>query len=128
MYYTVIAFSCCDKDKFMYSITFSCCNIYIAIITSGQTRLENEIFMQIDIKSSQKIRQDISIGAKIREYRLSNGLTQEDVVAYLQLQGIDLSQSTYSQIECGTYNIRVSELKALTILFHTDYNALFSGI
>lgn len=43
----------------------------------------------------------------------------------LQLEGIDISRSIYSQIECGTYNIRVSELIALAHLFETDINALF---
>ena len=43
----------------------------------------------------------------------------------MQLQGLDISRSSYSQIECGTYNIRVSELNALVKLFHTDYNTVF---
>lgn len=74
----------------------------------------------------QKIRQDINIGLKLRELRIKNKLTQEQVVAYLQLQGLDISRSSYSQIECGTYNIRVSELRCLVELFHTDYNTIFS--
>lgn len=52
-------------------------------------------------------------------------LTQEQVVAHLQLQGIEISRSSYSQIECGTYNIRISELLALANLFQTDINAFF---
>ena len=84
--------------------------------------------MQNNNLNSQKVRQDINIGAKIRELRLANGLTQEDVVAQLQLNGLDLSRSAYSQIECGTYNIRVSELKALSMLFHTDYNTIFADV
>lgn len=74
---------------------------------------------------SQKIRQDINIGTKLRELRIQNKLTQEQVVAYMQLQGLDISRSSYSQIECGTYNIRVSELNALVKLFNTDYNTVF---
>ena len=76
----------------------------------------------------QKIRQDISIGNNIRKLRKQSHLTQEQVVARLQLQGIEISRSSYSQIECGTYNIRVSELVALTCLFHTDYNSFFENI
>ncbi|MCM1181705.1 MAG: helix-turn-helix domain-containing protein [Clostridium sp.] len=74
---------------------------------------------------SQKIKQDISIGNNIRTLRKQSHLTQEQVVAYLQLQGLDTSRSSYSQIECGTYNIRVSELCALAQLFHVDFNAFF---
>ena len=76
----------------------------------------------------QKIRQDISIGNNIRKLRKQSHLTQEQVVARLQLQGIEISRSSYSQIECGTYNIRVSELVALACLFHTDYNSFFENI
>lgn len=75
---------------------------------------------------SQKIRQDINIGSRLRELRIQNKLTQEQVVVQLQLEGLDISRSSYSQIECGTYNIRVFELKALVKLFHTDYNTIFS--
>ena len=77
---------------------------------------------------SQKIRQDINIGSRLRELRIQNKLTQEQVVVQLQLEGLDISRSRYSQIECGTYNIRVSELKALVKLFHTDYNSIFSKV
>lgn len=31
-------------------------------------------------------------------------------------------------IECGTYNIRVSELLALAELFQTDFNAFFRNL
>lgn len=74
---------------------------------------------------SQKIRQDISIGNNIRILRKQAHLTQEQVVTHLQLQGLDISRSSYSQIECGTYNIRVSELIALAELFQVDFNAFF---
>ncbi len=78
----------------------------------------------------QKIRQEKSgnIGANIRKLRLASKLTQDEVAAKLQLMGCDLSRSVYSQIECGTYNIRVNELVALSRIFHADYNAFFDGI
>lgn len=74
---------------------------------------------------AQKIKQNENIGIYIRKLRKEAKLTQEQVVTYLQLEGIDISRSIYSQIECGTYNIRVSELIALAHLFETDINALF---
>lgn len=77
---------------------------------------------------SQKIKQDIYIGNNIRKLRKANKLTQEQVVTHLQLQGIEISRSSYSQIECGTYNIRVSELLALSELFQTDINSFFTDI
>lgn len=77
---------------------------------------------------AQKIRQDVSLGSNIRKLRKQSHLTQEQVVAKLQLQGIEISRSSYSQIECGTYNIRVSELIALAGLFQVDYNAFFENL
>ncbi len=77
---------------------------------------------------TQKIRQDINIGKNIRQLRKSVNYSQEQVVARLQLEGIDMSRSIYSQIECGTYNIRVSELIALSKIFRTDINAFFSEL
>lgn len=77
---------------------------------------------------SQKIKQDISLGHNIRNLRKRSSLTQEQVVARLQLQGLEISRSSYSQIECGTYNIRVSELIALAELFQADYNEFFKDL
>lgn len=77
---------------------------------------------------AQKLKQDIHIGNNIRKLRKQAHLTQEQVTAYLQLQGIEISRSSYSQIECGTYNIRISELVALANLFQVDYNAFFENL
>lgn len=76
----------------------------------------------------QKLKQDITIGNNIRTLRIGSGYTQEQVVAKLQLRGIDISRSIYSQIECGTYNIKISELIALAELFKADYNAFFRNL
>ncbi len=77
---------------------------------------------------AQKIRKDASLGNNIRAARKTAGLTQEEVVIQLQLKGMEISRSTYSQIECGTYNIRVSELVELSRLFNTDINSFFDGL
>lgn len=79
---------------------------------------------------TQKIRQisDISLGNNLRNLRISANLTQEQVVAQLQLRNISISRSVYSQIEGGTYNIKVSELLALAEIFRTDFNTIFSGL
>lgn len=77
---------------------------------------------------AQKLKQDIAIGGNIRALRLKSGYTQEQVIAKLQLRGIDISRSIYSQIECGTYNIKISELIALSEVFGVDYNAFFLNL
>ncbi len=75
-----------------------------------------------------KIKQDISIGHNLKALRKKSKLTQEQVSAKLQLQGIDMSRSFYAHIECGIYNIRVSELSALRKIFNAEYNDFFDGI
>lgn len=77
---------------------------------------------------TQKIKQDTSLGDNIRKLRKQSHLTQEQTVARMQLKGLDISRSSYSQIECGTYNIRVSELIALAEIFYVDYNAFFINL
>ena len=83
-----------------------------------------EIFM------AQKLKQinDISIGDNLRKLRNAANLTQEQVVAQLQLRNLPISRSVYSQIEAGTYNIRISELIALAEIFHTDFNTIFNSL
>lgn len=83
-----------------------------------------EIFM------AQKLKQinDISIGDNLRKLRNAANLTQEQVLAQLQLRNLPTSRSVYSQIEAWTYNIRISELIALAEIFHTDFNTIFNGL
>ncbi len=76
----------------------------------------------------QKIRQDCGLGQNIRRIRLNAHMTQDEIAAQLQLAGCDISRSVYAQIECGAYNIRVSELVVLNRLFNVDYNAFFEGV
>lgn len=62
----------------------------------------------------QTILQDIHIGANLRRLRRERGLTQEQLVARLQLRGSAMSRSTYSKIETESRNIKASDLFALS--------------
>ena len=76
----------------------------------------------------QKLKQDINIGANITALRLRANLTQEQTIAKMQILGCVLSRSAYSQIECGTYNVRISELLAMKEIFGADYDEFFVGL
>lgn len=76
----------------------------------------------------QSIRNNRAFGARIREMRKVAHLTQEQVAAKLQLRGLDISRSIYSQIECGIHNIRVDELIALKQIFGVSYNDFFAPL
>ena len=69
-----------------------------------------------------------SIGGNIRRLRIDNHLTQEQVVAKMQLLGVDTSRGIYSQIECGFKNIKVQEILALCEIFQCDVNTIFKDI
>lgn len=76
----------------------------------------------------QKIRPDMDIGKNIQMLRLQKKMTQEQVVAKLNLMGISISKSTYAKLETNRMNIKVSELVALSKIFEKDINAFFSGL
>ena len=74
----------------------------------------------------QKIRtKGTRVGNNLRNLRMDSNLTQEQVVAKMQLKGFSMTRSIYSQMESGLYNIRVTELDAFVEIFHTDYNTVF---
>ena len=76
----------------------------------------------------QKLKQDIQIGETIRSLRMERKLTQDQVVSKLQLMDLDITRSIYSQIEGGTYSIRISVLAGLSRIFQVDYNSFFLDV
>ena len=67
---------------------------------------------------SDKIKQDISIGANLKALRKNAGLSQEAVSAKLDIMGLPTSREILSQMELGKYSIRVSILLALKKIYH----------
>lgn len=76
----------------------------------------------------QKIRPDMDIGHNIQRLSRGASMTQDQVVAKLQLMGLNISKSTYAKLETNRMNIRVSELVALREIFHTEFNDFFTGL
>jgi len=71
---------------------------------------------------------DLNMGSNIRKLRKKTGLTQEQVVAKLQLLDIDISRSIYSRYEINRLNIRISEIVALRKIFKCEYADFFEGL
>lgn len=65
------------------------------------------------------------VGTNIRKIRIKRKLRSVDVVAKLQLRGVEITTSTFCKVERGTNNPSVDMLIALTDIFHCDYNAFF---
>lgn len=76
----------------------------------------------------QKIRPDMDIGQNIQRLRKRANMTQEEVVAQLQIAEIKISKSTYAKIETNRMNIKVSELIALSKLFQAEISEFFQGL
>ena len=78
---------------------------------------------------SDKLKQDISIGANLKRLRKAAKLSQQDVSIKLDLLGLSTSRSIVSQMERGKYSIRVSVLRALKDIYKVDsYDEFFKGV
>lgn len=71
------------------------------------------------------INQDLSIGPNLKNLRLRNKLSQEDVAVQLQIMGFTMSREIISQIELGRHHIRVSVLLALKELYDATFDEIF---
>ncbi|WP_297872279.1 helix-turn-helix domain-containing protein [uncultured Oscillibacter sp.] len=74
--------------------------------------------------AEQKIKQDISIGANIRELRRARGLKQTDLVGLLQLEGVPMTREALVKIERGAQHIQASQLRAIRDALQTTYDEL----
>lgn len=74
----------------------------------------------------QKIKQDICIGANIREIRKSKKLKQMDLVRLLQLEGIEMTRETLVKIERGVQHIKASQLRGIRDALQTTYDVLLA--
>lgn len=72
----------------------------------------------------QKIKQDICIGANVREIRRRRGLKQTDLVGLLQLEGVSMTREALVKIERGAQHIQASQLRAIKHALGTTYDEL----
>jgi len=75
-----------------------------------------------------KLRPDLNIGANLRKLRKNRGLTQEQMVARLQIMEVDVSCSIYSRHEHNRLNICVSEPVAMRRILGCRYEDFFEGL
>ena len=76
----------------------------------------------------QKIRPDMDLGPEIQRYRKKKNMTQDQVVAKLQLMGLPISKSTYARLETNRMNIRISKLAALKSILGFTFAELFGPL
>lgn len=68
---------------------------------------------------------DIAVGKNISRLRKSMHIKQTEMVAKLQINGIDISIYSYNRIEKGTQNPTVSFLYACCHILNCDMNMIF---
>ena len=66
-------------------------------------------------------KQDDNTGEIIKELRRKANLTQEQLVAKMQVCGCDISRGTYAKIEAGIRHLYVNELKCLKEILNVEY-------
>ena len=69
---------------------------------------------------------DINIGNNIASLRKSMNIKQTDMVARLQINGINISIYSYNRIEKGSQNPTVSLLFACCSILDCDMNTIFN--
>lgn len=65
------------------------------------------------------------VGKNIRRLRKEKKLKSIDVIAKLQLKGLNVNVGTFSKVENGYNNPSVDLLIALTDILGCDFNAFF---
>lgn len=65
------------------------------------------------------------LGENIKRLRIEQGLRNRDIVAKLQVKGVEITASTYSKVEMGLNNPSVNLLIALTEIYKCDFNEFF---
>ena len=76
----------------------------------------------------QKLRPDLNIGGNIQKIRYDRKLTQDQVIAKMNLMGIQISKSTYAKLETNRMNIKVSELVVMKKIFDCEFGDFFAGL
>ena len=73
-------------------------------------------------------RENHLLGENIKRLRLEHSLRNCDVLAQLQLRGVDIARSTYSKIEMGLNNPTVDLLIALADFYQVSFDEFFKKL
>ncbi len=122
--FIILFSSYCSFFSIIPKLALSCNYFFIIlhkILHGGADTMKNENSINRIIQVN-----DINIGNSISKLRKALKIKQTDMVAKLQLTGIDISIYSYNRIEKGTQNPTVSFLYACCNIFDCDMNTLFN--
>lgn len=75
----------------------------------------------------QWVIRDVPLGRNIQNIRLKKGLTQDQLVAKMQIHGSGISRSTLANIEAGRRNIKALDLKIMKKILDVPYENFFEN-
>ena len=73
-------------------------------------------------------RENHLLGENIKRLRIEHNLRNCDVLAQLQLRGVDIARSTYSKIEMRLNNPTVDLLIALADFYQVSFDEFFKKL
>ena len=73
-------------------------------------------------------RENHLLGENIKRLRIEHNLRNCDILAQLQLRGVDIARSTYSKIEMGLNNPTVDLLIALADFYQVSFDEFFKKL
>ena len=73
-------------------------------------------------------RENHLLGENIKRLRIEHNLRNCDVLAQLQLRGVDIARSTYSKIEIGLNNPTVDLQIALADFYQVSFKEFFKKL
>ena len=73
-------------------------------------------------------RENHLLGENIKRLRLEHNLRNCDILAQLQLRGVDIARSTYSKIEMGLNNPTDDLLIALADFYQVSFDEFFKKL
>ena len=73
-------------------------------------------------------RENHLLGENIKRLRIEHNLRNCDVLAQLQLSGVDIARSTYWKIEMGLNNPTVDLLIALADFYQVSFDEFFKKL
>lgn len=74
------------------------------------------------------ILQNVSLYDNLKRLRTDAGLSQKALVVKMNLLGSKITRNTYTKIELGIRNIKVTDLVALKQVYGVDYAEFFKDI
>jgi len=72
----------------------------------------------------QKIKQDINIGANIRDLRLRRDVGATELAIKLQLIGVDMTREALWKIENGEQHLKATQLRGIRDVLGVTYDDL----